>query len=227
MAHEAQQRALDALDRMKRFDARLAALDRLEGFDARFHLETGRPIEPWELREASDQTLAHNSRYSPTPVRTIRQVIAAARPTPDDMFVDFGAGKGRVMLVASEFPFASIVGVEFSETLCDIARRNISRYTANTHERRQFQVCCQDAAVFEIPPAASVLYFYEPFSAVIGEQVLRHIEDSLRRHPRHVRLCFVGTGLNSLISRHPCWTPLESVPSPDDPYYDAQVFACH
>ncbi len=126
-ADEVRQKGLEALKRMKRFDAKLAAIDDLEGFDSRFNVETGRPVEPWELEEATEATLANNSRYSPTPVRTIRCVIAASRPSHDDVFVDFDAGKARVMLVAADFPFKMIAGVEFSESLCEIARRNFGR----------------------------------------------------------------------------------------------------
>ena len=88
------QKALDALEFQERFDSRLSAIDELERFDATFGVETSVPMEGWEMEEASDSTLANNSRYSPTPVRTIRQVIAAS-PYPHDRmsFVDFGCGK--------------------------------------------------------------------------------------------------------------------------------------
>ena len=33
---------------------------------------------------------------------------------PDCVFLDLGAGKGRALLLASQFPFKRIVGVEFS-----------------------------------------------------------------------------------------------------------------
>jgi predicted RNA methylase len=40
-------------------------------------------------------------------------------------FVDFGSGKGRVLLVASHYPFREVVGVEFSPELQKIAEGNI------------------------------------------------------------------------------------------------------
>src|SRR5918996_1296859 len=47
---------------------------------------------------------------------------------PSYTFVDIGSGKGRVLLIASEFPFAEIIGVEFAKELHEIAAQNIRRY---------------------------------------------------------------------------------------------------
>ena len=43
-------------------------------------------------------------------------------------FIDFGSGKGRVLLVASHYPFRQVIGVEFSPELHEIAQENIRRY---------------------------------------------------------------------------------------------------
>jgi hypothetical protein len=40
-------------------------------------------------------------------------------------FIDFGSGKGRTLLMASEYPF---IGLEFSPELHRIAESNITRY---------------------------------------------------------------------------------------------------
>src|SRR5277367_3679731 len=40
------------------------------------------------------------------------------------VFVDYGCGKGRVLLVATHFPFQRIVGVEFAPQLAEIAEQN-------------------------------------------------------------------------------------------------------
>jgi SAM-dependent methyltransferase len=45
-------------------------------------------------------------------------------PIDEFTFVDLGAGMGRAMLLASEYPFRSVVGVELNPTLARIARKN-------------------------------------------------------------------------------------------------------
>src|SRR5450631_2805628 len=43
----------------------------------------------------------------------------------DVVFIDYGAGKGRVLAAAAAHPFQKVIGVEISEALAGIARRNV------------------------------------------------------------------------------------------------------
>ncbi|QDT37699.1 class I SAM-dependent methyltransferase [Stratiformator vulcanicus] len=64
--------------------------------------------------------------YNPT---TASQFGSILESLPIDYeqfsFVDLGSGKGRVLLMASEFPFREVVGVELSSQLHEIAANNI------------------------------------------------------------------------------------------------------
>jgi hypothetical protein len=208
------------------FDDRLAQIDEADGFDSNFEVETNDPVEPWEKDEADDFALVNNARYSPTPVRTIRQALEAILVQYEDFtFIDMGAGKGRVMLVASEFPFRRIIGVEFSRKLCDIAVQNIQRYTSSTQRCKSLEVCCTDAAEFIIPEEPSVYYFYEPFTPLVAGRVFQNIEQSIYRRPRKILICLVGKQLNPFIEDRHLWTPTGGdLGSPDDPWYDARIY---
>ena len=46
-------------------------------------------------------------------------------------FVDYGSGKGRVLMLAAAYPFRRILGVEFSESLDRVARDNIATLGAD------------------------------------------------------------------------------------------------
>ncbi|MFF7636361.1 methyltransferase domain-containing protein [Kitasatospora sp. NPDC008050] len=224
--NNARRRALDSLDLKQRFDANLARIDGLEDFDASLGVETSSPVEPWEIQEADDSTLVNNSRYSPTPVRTIRQAIeTAAVEQAEVSFVDFGSGKGRVLLVAAEYPFKKVVGVEFSLELCTIARRNIERLPQGRGNRPALEVRCQDARDFEIPEDAGFFYFYEPFTPAVAAVVLDRIEDSLARAPRAAVLCFVGSALLPVLDGRTSWSQAgETLASPDDPYFETRLY---
>ena len=104
-----------------------------------------------------------------------------------DVLVDFGSGKGRVLVVAARYPFRKIIGVECAGQLTDVAWQNITR------ARRWMQ--CQDidivttnAAGYDIPDAATVLYFQNPFSGDVVDAVLTRIKASLARAPRTISL---------------------------------------
>ncbi|WP_204045388.1 class I SAM-dependent methyltransferase [Acrocarpospora phusangensis] len=177
-------------------------------------------------------------RYSPTPVRTIRRVLQACDVRFEDVsFVDFGCGKGRVLLVAAEFPFRKVIGVEYAQELAETARSNIRRARPDGRRCHDLEVSVQDAAEFLVPPDAGVCYFYEPFSATVAEKVVRNIEESVVRHPRKVVGCLVGRGLpaqdgwdggasrvGAVLRGRRGWSLARSIASPDDPYYDAWLF---
>ena len=224
--NSARQSALNALELQQQFDATLAKVDEVEGFDALLGVETSRPVEPWEIREADDHTLANNSRYSPTPVRTIRQAIAAAAIDHREVsFVDLGCGKGRVLLVAAEYPFKQIIGVEFSSDLCETARRNITRCPKDSTAHGAIEVRCEDARDFEVPDDAGFFYFYEPFTVAVAEVVLDNIEDSLARCPRTAVLCFVGSALLPVLDGRDSWSQLgQTLDSPDDAYFETRLY---
>jgi SAM-dependent methyltransferase len=219
-------RGLQSLDFQERFDSRLAEIDALAGFDTAHGVETSRPIEPWEIPEADEETLSSHSRYSPTPIRTILHVIASASVDHQDVsFVDFGSGKGRVLLAAADLPFKKVIGVEFSEYLCGMARANIEKYRASSQRCHDVEVRCEDARDFSIPADAAVFYLYEPFTQDIADRVFGNIEASLRDHPRPVTVCLVGERLLPAVAARSGWQQVgETLVSPDDPYFDARLF---
>jgi SAM-dependent methyltransferase len=107
-------------------------------------------------------------------------------------FIDFGCGKGRVLLLAAEFPFRKIVGVEFAPQLAEDARRNLKSYRTKRMRCRDISVLTMDATEYELPPEPEVLFFYSPFTGAVMEKVVANIEDSLRRYPRELFVLFTG-----------------------------------
>ena len=69
----------------------------------------------------------------------------------DFHFVDLGAGKGRSLCVAAEFPFRRIQGAELSPNLSETARRNCRLFRSKAQRCNNFEVTCQNAAEFRFP----------------------------------------------------------------------------
>src|ERR1700680_3118745 len=63
--------------------------------------------------------------YFPTSFVTFRRAMATVQiRTGQDVFVDYGSGMGRVLLMAARYPFRRVIGVEISAVLNEIARKN-------------------------------------------------------------------------------------------------------
>lgn len=110
------------------------------------------------------------------------QAIEALPLRPEEFnFVDLGCGKGRALLVAAQFPFRNILGVELDPELCRIARANIA---LKPEWSARIFVHQQDAATFLFPEGPLLLFLYHPFLPRILGRVLANLERQLRRSPR-------------------------------------------
>ncbi len=110
----------------------------------------------------------------------------------DYAFLDFGCGKGRVLLVASEFPFRRIIGLEFAPQLAETARRNLKTYRGKNQKCFELEVITGDATEYELAHEPQVLYFYSPFARSVMDQIVHNIEDSLQKSPRDLLVLFSG-----------------------------------
>lgn len=94
-------------------------------FDRQAKVHTAGRVTLQELRLSPEKS----DRYEATPIGFFHSVLAKlAFDYPKTVFIDLGCGMGRTLLLASHYPFRSIIGVEISEALCQIAIGNIEEY---------------------------------------------------------------------------------------------------
>jgi hypothetical protein len=118
------------------------------------------------------------------PTRFKRVLAGFDTAFEDYTFVDFGSGKGRALLLASEYPFKRILGLEFSPELHRTAEENIRRYNSATQKCQDIQSLNVDFADYALPPEASVLFFFHPCRTRVLSGVVARIRRSLLSHPR-------------------------------------------
>jgi 16S rRNA G966 N2-methylase RsmD len=127
----------------------------------------------------------HGIQYQPTPAKLFTKIIRHLPVRHEDyVFVDFGSGKGRVLLLASSHPFKRVIGVEFSPELHATALRNIAHYQSSKQRCFEIEAVCMDVVDYTIPPQPAIYYFFNPFDDVIMRTVLTNIKESLESHPR-------------------------------------------
>lgn len=131
-------------------------------------------------------------RYEPSQVMPLRKLFRTINPflPKERVLVDIGCGKGRVLLVASEFGFRSARGVEFARELCDIARANYERYKRKRRVLTEFEVIEGDASKYVVRPDENIIFMFNPFQDDILRKVLANISASIRARPRNVLIIF-------------------------------------
>ncbi len=114
--------------------------------------------------------------YAASSWTTLRRCLVLANLDPHGfLFVDIGCGKGKVVLSAMEMPFQRIIGVDFSPTLCEVAKTNIK--SARFVKRRclDVEIVCSDATEWKPPKEKTIFFFANPFKINLTETVLRNI----------------------------------------------------
>jgi SAM-dependent methyltransferase len=102
-------------------------------------------------------------------------------------FIDLGCGKGRALMVASDFPFRRLVGVEIASELCDSARANIAR---SPEWQARISILNEDATTCTYPDGPLLIFMFHPFLAPVLRRALANLERQLRRSPREVHLLY-------------------------------------
>ncbi len=129
--------------------------------------------------------------YQPSDPLTFHHMMAQLPiDFPDFTFVDLGSGKGRALLMASDYPFRRIIGVELLPELHAIAQENVARYASQRQQCRNFELHCGDARRFPLPPEPLVIFLFDPFPADILREVVGDIERSLELAPRKIWLAY-------------------------------------
>lgn len=125
----------------------------------------------------------------PTAYHVLRKILAALPLQPDDVFIDIGCGRGRVLCLAARQPIARAAGVEITPHHAAAAQRNLEQLRGR--QTRDCSVFCGSAADFDLS-GGTVFYLYNPFGGALFAQVAGNIRDAAKRGQRPVRLVYVN-----------------------------------
>lgn len=160
-------------------------------FDIKFSIETHSWVEVDEL-DIEENKKKHAVLYQATRVLPLRRLFKELNFPQDITFVDIGCGKGRVLLIASEFGFKEVIGIEFSSLLCSIAEKNITTYSEQTNSKTSFLVLNLDILNYQYNDNEDVFFLYNPFDEIILEKVIQKITASLKRRNRRIWMIYAN-----------------------------------
>jgi SAM-dependent methyltransferase len=153
-------------------------------FDQIHGVQTEGIVPRWEMGDVGPN-LRFAVQYLPTKPRIFYRLLDSLPIEYSEFtFIDIGAGKGRVLLMASRYPFRRIVGVEFVPKLCDIARKNLEIC------RCPAEIYCMDATQYVFPEDPLVIYMCNPFSIEPMRKLVLNLEQSLTAKPRPAYLVY-------------------------------------
>jgi predicted RNA methylase len=171
-------------------------------FDIRWGIDTCTWSELAELTIDSDNK-ERGVGYQPTRVMPLRKLFNAIKPMipTDSVLVDFGCGKGRVLLIALEFGFREVRGVEFAHELCEIAKNNTGVYKAKTGFTTECRIIECDVSNYAINKDENVFFMFNPFDETILIRVLCNIAASLQLQRRKIFIIYYNPKYGHVIEQ--------------------------
>lgn len=148
--------------------------------------------------DTTSATVSHRARllaaisgapYQPTEPGAFQEMIKSLKlDLREFTFIDLGSGKGRTLLMAAEFPFRRIVGVELVRELHEVAQRNVAALAEPDASRIELR--CEDARDYDFPREPVLLYLFNPLPAPALEEMIERLRASCQSNPRPVRVIY-------------------------------------
>jgi hypothetical protein len=141
-----------------------------------------------------------HSPYQPTEPGLFFEMMGSLPVEPRGFtFIDLGSGKGRTLLMAANYPFRRIVGVELLAGLHRVAEENLARYRNPAQKCFALEAVWGDAADFVFPVEPTLLYLFNPLPEAALRRVFSNLSESLRTHPRPLYVVYHNPTLDRLL----------------------------
>lgn len=167
------------------------AVARTRGFigehvlDRRHGIDTSRPVNLDEL----GLTAGKHIGYVPSGWRNLPSALRHVPHSVDDVFLDLGSGKGRIVIQAAQRRFRRVIGVELSPELNQIAKQNLEASRAKLI-CGDVELIETDIADFDVPDDVTVVYAYNPVRGELFEAAMNALLASYDRNPRPLHLLY-------------------------------------
>jgi SAM-dependent methyltransferase len=171
-------------------------------FDRMYGLDTSGAIQANDLGFDPNMA-AHSSPYGGSQPSIVRRCLAILPDPAEYVFVDLGCGKGRPLLVATEFPFQRVVGVEIAPRLAEIARQNAATLSRQRGRQVSIEVQVGDATTTTAPAVRVVYFLYNPFDAVLIGGVAGNIAAQLGERLEHAFIVYYNPVHAQVFDRSP------------------------
>jgi SAM-dependent methyltransferase len=150
-------------------------------------INTADPVDLTNIGHAAPD----RSSYKAAPWFALRRSLGPT-VSSDDVFLDLGSGRGRVVFQAAKhYRFRRVIGVELVPELHETAVLNIER-NRGTLRCRDVRLICSDALEFSIPDDVTVVYLYNPFVGDTFAKVMDRLVASYDSRPRLIRLVYTN-----------------------------------
>jgi hypothetical protein len=117
-------------------------------------------------------------------------------------FVDLGCGKGRAVMMGSEFLFRQAIGVELNASLAKTAETNLAVWKGAGRAVCPVEILSQDATEFSFPEGPCLLYLFNPFAAPVVKRLIERLEGEFADRPGLLDVIYFNPEAGDVFDAH-------------------------
>jgi SAM-dependent methyltransferase len=182
----------------------------IRSFDRKYRVRTSGHIE---LSETSfDRSKLHKATsYGPVNAWGFRKLLRVLNLPQSYSFVDLGCGLGRACILAAEYGFARVRGVELAPELCQVARENLANCKVTNIRKSPIEIIEGDVLDYCDHSEDDVYFMYRAFSIDFFQHVLEKLVSRSASHNRPFtviyteRIGWPQSECASMLAEHPAF----------------------
>lgn len=133
-----------------------------------------------------------------------QQTLSPLGPLPGEYhFIDLGCGKGRALMLATEYRFQSVKGIELNAKLVRIARGNLRRWIRRPQLCNRVSVERGDALTLTLPHGPVLLFVFNSFQAEVVRGLVEWLVVAARTRTAPIDLIYLHPDHDAMIARTP------------------------
>jgi SAM-dependent methyltransferase len=130
-----------------------------------------------------------NHPYLPTRWWVAPRLLGLLQLERDDVLLDAGCGKGRMVFVAArKYELKRVIGIDLQPQLIEVARANAAHLRSL---RTPIELLLADATSWNVPDDVTAIYLNHPFRGAVLDAFLDRVLASYDRQPRQLRLLYL------------------------------------
>jgi hypothetical protein len=171
-----------------------AVKDRIDSdFDRRYGVNTWGDILLDQVGMSQQDIERGNGLYRPIDEKLFWEAMSLLKIDSSEFdFIDYGSGKGKVLVMASHLPFRNVIGIEFSPVLHEAALANLHSFHSPERRCGEMSAVCGDAIEYCPPSGPLVCFFFNPFSPEVWVKVLEKLHSSWKAEPRPLYIVYTN-----------------------------------
>ena len=157
-----------------------------------------------------------------------RTLPATGCSVSDYTLVDIGCGKGRVLMLASQYEFREIIGVELNFRLVRCARKNLHKWITRVGQSARVLIMEGDALEMPLPDGPVALFYFNSFERELTGKWLSYLAGLAAHRNGPLDLIYIHPEFDAQVRQVPGMQPLAHA---DIPFSEedaaADVFGVH